>query len=161
MPISDRRLDAAARAVAKVEGWDTSGETESFVGQLDNPRIARWVAVAAAAIKARPHQPRPPSQVRRTTVAAERDLEVLGELDAALRNFAGIGQPERYATPLDCGGTNGSDHSYRLNKLARLGLVEVQRRGGHSRGSKWYRLTDAGRAALTMTEITDNDAKGA
>lgn len=45
---------------------------------------------------------------------------------------------------------DGSDHSYRLSKLAKLGLAENRQRMAHmSRGSKVYRITDAGRRALS------------
>ena len=56
MQISDERLDAAARAIAKVEGWDTTAETENLVDQHHNPRAVRWVALASAAINARPRR---------------------------------------------------------------------------------------------------------
>lgn len=63
---------------------------------------------------------------------------------------------ERGLAPLDFGGTNGSDHSYRATKLVKLGLAEHRKRGlgwgsaptrGY-RGSKLYRPTEAGRAML-------------
>lgn len=89
----------------------------------------------------------------------ERDLEVLSDLEAANRQLKPFGS--EWATPLHCGGSNGSDHSYRLSKLARLGFAQSKQRGGAdpedgtngkrilaSRGSKCYRITDAGRAAL-------------
>lgn len=77
----------------------------------------------------------------------ERDREVLVDLDVACRNYQHeIGQD--WVQPLDCGGSNGSDHSYRLSKLAKMGLAEQKRRGGWSRGSKKYRITPAGRATL-------------
>lgn len=74
----------------------------------------------------------------------ERDAEVLNEL----RGCMDMGLP--WARPMDCGGSNGSDHSYRLNKLAKMGLAETEQRSAWavSRGSKKYRITDAGRAAL-------------
>ena len=77
----------------------------------------------------------------------ERDYEVLGELDAACRNYLAVTGSD-WVQPLDCGGSNGSDHSYRLSKLATAGLAESKRRGGWSRGSKSYRITPGGRAAL-------------
>jgi len=67
--------------------------------------------------------------------------------------------PRKWATPLDLGAGNGSHHSQTLAKLVRRGLVEgFQRAGtirgvttargvGMSRGSKCYRITDAGREA--------------
>ena len=56
MPISDERLDAAARAIAKLEGWDTTAEDENLVDLHHNPRAVRWVALASATIKARPRR---------------------------------------------------------------------------------------------------------
>jgi len=87
-----------------------------------------------------------------------RDLEVLTELEAANRHLAQYGR--YWATPLDCGGSNGSDHSYRLSKMSDLGLVQSKQRHGEvplegengkkrwrGRGSKEYRITEAGRQA--------------
>lgn len=78
----------------------------------------------------------------------ERDMEALGELrfgtDQSLRCRDNGG----YCQPIDCGGSNGSDHSYRFAKLVRAGLAERKRRGGYSRGSWKYRITDAGRRVL-------------
>lgn len=54
MPISDERIDAAARAIAKVEGWDLSAVEDCLVDMHHNPRVVRWVDLATAAIKARP-----------------------------------------------------------------------------------------------------------
>ena len=84
----------------------------------------------------------------------ERDREILAELIAA------YDQAERHGwdgvAPMDCGGSDGSDHSYRLSKLAKLGLAEQKYRGldwgvkparSIWRGSKLYRPTAAGRAA--------------
>lgn len=97
----------------------------------------------------------------------ERDLEVLDELvyvcDAHLPNNihgyqSACPQTSRGdgASPLDCGGSNGSDHSYRLTKLARLGYAEHRQRGHEwgdlrttgARGSKVYRPTEKGRKAI-------------
>jgi hypothetical protein len=78
---------------------------------------------------------------------AVRDIEALDELRAATDNYLSLGL-DGWVQPLDCGGYNGSDHSYRLSKLAKLGLADQRRRGGWSRGSKSYRISDAGRARL-------------
>jgi hypothetical protein len=80
-----------------------------------------------------------------------RDMEVLGDLAAAVKNYTEIGAGI-WVRPLDCGGFNGSDHSYRLGVLARLGLAERKRRGGYSRGSWKYTITEAGHAALAKWE---------
>jgi len=77
----------------------------------------------------------------------ERDLEVLGELEAACRNYQQV-TGEDWVQPIDCGGTNSSHHSYTLSKLVRKGLAERRRRGGYSRGSWSYRINDAGRQRL-------------
>ena len=78
-----------------------------------------------------------------------RDIEVLDALSAAVwidKRNGGSG----WVTPLACGGYNGSDHSYRLKKLARLGLVDCRKTGWSKRGSNRYRITGAGlvRAAV-------------
>lgn len=81
----------------------------------------------------------------------DRDGEVLAELDSACRMFLRLDHMDGWVRPLDCGGTNGSDHSYRLSKLARMGLAEQRQRsswGTGQRGSKRYRITEAGRIAL-------------
>lgn len=74
--------------------------------------------------------------------------------------------PQKWCTPLDVGGYNGSHHSYTLTTLARKGLVQSKQRGDpndppdgengkkiwRGRGSKCYRITEAGRAALEQSE---------
>lgn len=84
----------------------------------------------------------------------DRDFEILKELVAMCERGYGHRGGEG-CTPLDVGGSNGSDHSYRLSKLARLGFAEEKKLGfdwGQSpknqRGSKVYRHTAAGKAAL-------------
>lgn len=71
--------------------------------------------------------------------------------------------PREWCTPLDIGGHNGSHHSGTLATLARRGLVQFKQRwhkdpepgkNGVSgrrltRGSKCYRITPAGRSALS------------
>lgn len=90
-----------------------------------------------------------------------RDREILDSLIFAYDERARFGWPTLSdgriidgVSPLDCGGMDGSDHSYRLSKLVKLGLAE-HRKGlswGHAskrvRGSKKYRPTDVGRAAI-------------
>lgn len=85
-----------------------------------------------------------------------RDWEVLSDLHAACDNYARIGL-HRYVRPLDCGGRNGSDHSYRLQKLWRCGFA-FRRKDGiqlepgdkkrRVKGSDRYWITEAGTAAL-------------
>lgn len=80
------------------------------------------------------------------------DFEILAELiyccdESRYGGNRGTGQ----AAPLDCGGSNGSDHSYRLTKMSRLGYAEHKQLGAvewgdvttrNARGSKVYRPTD-------------------
>lgn len=90
----------------------------------------------------------------------ERDREILGDLEFANRNRADAGMSP-WARPLDCGGSNGSDHSYRLSKLVRLGLAESKQRSAWmSRGSKVYQITDAGKAALATGDVTGSADHG-
>lgn len=89
-----------------------------------------------------------------------RDHEILSSLVWAYDHAARFGWRESMGvvwdgvSPLDCGGSDGSDHSYRLSKLVKLGLAE-HRKGSvwgqastRVRGSKKYRPTEAGRALL-------------
>ncbi len=70
--------------------------------------------------------------------------------------------PLRWCRPMDIGGRGNSFHSGMLNSLAKIGLVQSKQRGmpdppdgengpssRNARGSKCYRITPAGRAALT------------
>jgi hypothetical protein len=90
------------------------------------------------------------------TKFTERDREVLGDLVFAYDQHCRINPAyaERGLSPLDCGGSNGSDHSYRLTKLVRLGYAEHRKfaewgkASTKFRGSKKYRPTIAGREAL-------------
>lgn len=84
----------------------------------------------------------------------QRDRETLGELETANRQRKSLGIRE-WARPLDCGGMNGSHHSPTLNKLARLGYVEVHQRSSWcgSRGSKEYRVSQKGRQALREKQV--------
>lgn len=110
----------------------------------------------------------------------ERDLELLEALvyvcDAHLpNNVFGHQSPCPQmtrgdgASPLDCGGSNGSDHSYRLTKLARLGYAEHRQRGKpwgdvatrDARGSKVYRPTDKGRKTIADKLAADRAALNA
>lgn len=93
----------------------------------------------------------------------DRDREVLRELIAAYDYRARLGWPAKLysdgvwdgVAPIDCGGTDGSDHSYRLTKLCKLGLAEARKGasewGSFStryKGSKAYRPTKQGRVFL-------------
>lgn len=80
-------------------------------------------------------------------VINERDIEVLSDLRAAVDNYLQSGAGN-WVRPLDCGGRNGSDHSYRLSKLAKMGLAETRIRRSGQRGSKIYTITEKGRSSL-------------
>lgn len=80
----------------------------------------------------------------------ERDIDTLGELEVATRNHLQV-IPERegWVMPMDCGGMNGSHHSYTLHKLAKRGLCDRKKYGGKRvKGSCRYRINDVGRALL-------------
>ena len=85
---------------------------------------------------------------------SERDWDILGALIWAYDHNLKYGRDG--VSPLDCGGHDGSDHSYRLTKLVKLGLAEHRkgREWGKAstrfRGSKKYRPTDAGRRAAEI-----------
>lgn len=85
-------------------------------------------------------------------VLVDRDIEMLREFDAVCRQKQEYHPGRRiWATPLDCGGHDGSDHSYRLAKLVRAGMAESRQRCGGmagSRGSKEYAMTEDGLARV-------------
>jgi len=88
-------------------------------------------------------------------------LDVLETLEFANHRSS---YPKTWATPLDLCASNGSHHSSSLAALAKKGLVQFKQRsdprdpppgenGGkrwRGRGSKCYRITDAGRTALSQ-----------
>lgn len=83
---------------------------------------------------------------------ADEDRTILRELDYYRReNIYMLRQDEpAWVRPMDVGGSDASDHSRRLARLCRVGLVERWDRSmGLSRPSYLYRITDAGSAALT------------
>lgn len=92
----------------------------------------------------------------------ERDLDVLGDLAVAVRNYRDIGAGD-WVRPMDCGGTNGSTHSYRLGRLAKMGLAERKKIYGFSstgsRGSCKYTITAAGLKELADLEAARSAAK--
>jgi hypothetical protein len=86
--------------------------------------------------------------MKRAHPLSERDFEILEELRFTNRESR---CPMEWARPLDIGGGSNSDHSPRLSKLERYGMVESRQRSAHmTRGSKQYRITDAGVAAIKM-----------
>lgn len=101
---------------------------------------------------------------------SEVDCERLFDLIAGYEHCAQFRKDregDRYGVaPIDCGGTDSSDHSYRFTKLVRLGLAEHRKRGcdwGQSprrvRGSKVYRPTPRG-LALRNHLMEKNDVQG-
>jgi hypothetical protein len=83
----------------------------------------------------------------------KRDLATLVDLrfatDDAIKYGWGATRKSGWVRPLDCGGFNGSHHSYTLAKLARRGLAERYKFGGpREKGSCRYRINTAGRAHL-------------
>lgn len=83
----------------------------------------------------------------------ERDWETLGELEAATRScLQWTPKREGWVMPMDCGGGNGSHHSYTLHKLAKRGLCDLMKLGNkHEKGSCRYRINETGRIALRVT----------
>lgn len=80
----------------------------------------------------------------------ERDIEVLGDLEAASRNYLDV-QPssEGWVMPMDCGGFNGSHHSATLKKLSDRGLADRKKYGSpRQKGSCRYRINEAGKEHL-------------
>jgi len=88
------------------------------------------------------------------------DIDVLETLDWANHLSS---HPLKWVTPLEIGGSDGSYHSYTLNKLAKLKnpLVQFKQRGHEdppdgengkkiwaTRGSKVYRITPLGRLVI-------------
>jgi hypothetical protein len=54
-----------------------------------------------------------------------------------------------WVMPMDCGGFNGSHHSYTLHKLARSGVCDMIKYGNkREKGSCRYRINDLGRRRL-------------
>jgi hypothetical protein len=82
------------------------------------------------------------------TRLTERDLDTLGELEAANRSFEQQQHRGGWAKPMDCGGSNGSHHSATLAKLFKAKLAD---RKGYTPGQRavWtYKINDAGRVEL-------------
>ena len=74
---------------------------------------------------------------------------ILDQRELALLRLLFSQAPSQWFTPRALGGTSGSNHSYRLSKLAGRGWVERRQRETASpdarRGSYEYRLTAEGR----------------
>jgi hypothetical protein len=71
-----------------------------------------------------------------------------------------------YARPMDVGGSDGSNHSAVLKKLARYGLVDRKRRNticnvfcNSNRGSYVYAITDAGIAEIATNHPANTGDK--
>lgn len=83
----------------------------------------------------------------------ERDIETLASLesasDDAIKHDTREMRREGWVMPMDCGGFNGSHHSYTLAKLAKRGLAERYKFGNkREKGSCRYRANEAGRMYL-------------
>lgn len=93
----------------------------------------------------------------------DRDLDVLDDLIGGYDNHVRVMGDEWIEkdrdgiAPLDFGGSNGSHHGKTATKLVKHGFVEHRKRGAPwgdnrstgYRGSKVYRPTEAGRAAIS------------
>lgn len=80
----------------------------------------------------------------------ERDIDTLGELRAATDNYLQYDLKDGWVMPMDCGGSNGSHHSYTLHKLSKRGLCDRIKYGNRrEKGSCRYRINDDGRNFLT------------
>jgi hypothetical protein len=108
--------------------------------------------------------PRPDWKPPSPPALTDRDFQVLNELESVNRPRYSS-HPRAWASPLDCGGSNGSHHSASLTKLVRHSLVELRGSGGRpnvigdaivpeprlskrAKGSRAFRITDAGVEAL-------------
>lgn len=97
------------------------------------------------------------------TRPVEADLDVLDDL-AGAQGLHGDG----WCRPMDIGGSDTSNHSYRLTRLVHAGLAEQRQRGtisGGRRGSKLYRINAEGRRVAARRQgahegMTENDANG-
>jgi hypothetical protein len=80
----------------------------------------------------------------------DRDFETLRDVLAATDNFIRCDNyKDGWVMPLDCGGSNGSHHSYTLRKLSLRGLCDRKKYGGkREKGSCRYRINNAGREAI-------------
>lgn len=151
-PTADARR-AARSLIAKRPAW-FAVNTTFWVYRLNE------VGQQAFAAEPRPawHPPAPPA-------LTAGDWEVLGELRVAVDNLQQFG--EGWARTMDCGGSDGSGHSAQLVKLVRHGYAESRQVGGaivqsgahavpepqvfqRPKGSRQWRITPAGRAALAQ-----------
>lgn len=80
----------------------------------------------------------------------ERDIDTLDCLKGATDNHIKLDNyRDGWVMPMDCGGFNGSHHSYTLHKLAGRGLCDRKKYGNRrEKGSCRYRVNDAGREFL-------------
>ena len=86
------------------------------------------------------------TDISRLKPLTDRDFDVLNELAPSYLNEF---DNRPWQRPLDIGASNGSHHSPTLAKLEKRGLVESKQRSWlGSRGSKVYRVTDAGWTAV-------------
>lgn len=94
----------------------------------------------------------------------DRDLETLGELEAASRSHAASGFRRGWCRPMDCGAFNGSHHSKTLAKMVRLGFAESNRPpgksvGGNARPGIDYKISEAGVERLAQWRMAKRASK--
>jgi len=90
----------------------------------------------------------------------DRDIDTLGELRAATDNYLIYALKDGWVMPMDCGGSNGSHHSYTLHKLAKRGLCDRKKYGNkREKGSCRYRINDAGRTFLAALKSAEYGEK--
>lgn len=65
-----------------------------------------------------------------------------------------------WARPQDCGGRDGSHHSATLRRLFGRGLVERDDRGGWTRPSYQYRVTQQGVELIERLTASRGDKEG-
>lgn len=65
-------------------------------------------------------EPKPIWKPPAAPTATKEDLQVLAELESCCRS-------RKWATPLDCGGRNGSNHSAILTRLTRMGFARCRK----------------------------------
>ena len=112
-----------------------------------------------AGLQAAKEIPKPEWHPPKAPILTESDFTVLRSLEWE----TGSRENDRWATPMDCGGTDGSNHSASLTKLTRCGLAECKKGSKivsgveivlepslfkKAKGSRYFRITDSGRAVL-------------
>ena len=158
----DRDINKSGRLAALElidRGWVDDGD------DFGNRRLNEAGLNAAATLPRPAWSPPPPPAL------VARDWDVLHSLSSSCRTYAKhLGDGRDWVSPLDCGGQNGSYHSASMVKLTRHGYAECRAWGKilcgreivpeprlfhGGKGSRKFRITPAGRAAL----VAHNDAR--